>query len=426
MRKLLLACVSAAALIGAAACDGTTDPTDPGVPQDLSFAPCVGGDGTPTWFAAQDGDGSWNRVTESAAGSFDFTFSSGRGGIAYYDPDNGLLVMYATTDELKANMPSCNGGSVRTLTGQVTGYVSADNISLVAGLRSTNVFGNTSPAPASYAILDIDPSVSDLVGVKYRLAGGSVGTAFEAFPTGVFLRRGVTGTSTPIADFGSATEAGAPLQRTLSVTNLSAGEELSILSYVALQTTMANIAEYDAPAALVTGPTTAPFYGVAGSRLGAGEAHMLHVDAHATVSSSSETNRFGTVVFTDPADQSITFGPVLGSVTVNGSARPSASYTIQSGYDGLFDVVFSQGNSINFRQIEVLATKAYLGSGSSVTLAVPNLVGVSGFSSNWLLATGTGAATAHWTFLATDAGLAVVNGGPLVYQGADRSGNFTP
>jgi hypothetical protein len=423
MRKLLLACISAAALSGAAACDATTDPTDQGVPQDLSFAPCVGGDATPSWFAAQDGDGSWNRVTESAAGSFDFTFSSGRGGIAYYDPDNGLLVMYATTDELKANMPSCNGGVVRTLTGQVTGYVSADNISLVAGLRSANVFGNTSPAPASYAILDIDPSVSDLIGVKYRLAGGSVGTAFEAFPTGIFLRRGVTGTSTSTVDFGSATEAGAPLQRTLTVTNLSAGEELSILSYVALSTTMANIAEYDAPAALVTGPTTAPFYGVPASRLNAGETHMLHVDAHAIVSSSSETNRFATTLFTDPADRSVTFGPVLGSVTVNGTSRPSASYTIQTGYDGLFDVVFSQGNSTNFRQVEILATKGYVGSGSSVTLAVPNLSGTAGFSSTWLLNTGV---SSTWTFLATDAGLGVLNGGPITYQGADRSGVFTP
>jgi hypothetical protein len=422
MRKLLLACVSAVSLMGVAACDGSTEPPT-GTPVDLSFAPCAGGNQAPSWFAFQDGDGSWKQVTENSSGAFNFSIASGRGGLAHYDPANGLVVMYATTDELKASMPACNGGLVRTVSGQVTGYTSADNIFLIAGQSSAKIFANTVPAPASFSLADVDPIVSDLVGVRYRLTGGTPGTAFERRPSNIFVRRGVTGTSTGLVDFSSTTEAGAPAAGTVGVTNLSAGEELSVLSYLALPTTMANIAEYDAPAALVTGSTTATFYGLPLARLDPSDRHMLSVNAHATASSSSQTNRFATILFRDPGAQSITLGPLLGSVTVSGTSRPTATYTVQAAYNGLFDVLFSQGNSSSFRQVEVAATRAYLGTGTTVTLTVPNLAGTPGFSSSWLLNTGV---SSTWSFLATDAGLAVLGVGPLTYQGAERSTDFTP
>jgi hypothetical protein len=141
------------------------------------------------------------------------------------------------------------------------------------------------------------------------------------------------------------------------------------------------------------------------------------------VAGSVNESRIATFVYTNPADLSLTLGPALGPVTVTGTSRPSATYTAQTAYDNLYDVVFSQGNGSDYRQSEVLATNAYLDGATTVTLTVPNLVGVSGFSSSWLLVPGV---SSTWAFLATDADLSLLNSKPITYQGADRIGTFTP
>ena len=62
MRRLLFACASIA-LIGLVACEDIVGPG--GDPVDLSYAPCAGATDNPTWFAFQDGDGTWQRVNTS-------------------------------------------------------------------------------------------------------------------------------------------------------------------------------------------------------------------------------------------------------------------------------------------------------------------------------------------------------------------------
>jgi hypothetical protein len=418
MRRKLFACGTAVAVVAIVGCEGIIDPI--GDPVDLTYAQCVGATDAPTWFAFQDGDGEWQRVTASSSGAFNFSISSGKGGIALVTPDAGLFVVYATTDELKANLPACTG-SVRSVASNVTGYSSLDNMSIALGNSSTVVFGSQT-APAPFTLNTVDATASDLAITRYRTSSSVTGT-FEAFPNNVIIRRNVTGATTPTLDFSSSTEAGAPLQRTVTATNLSAGEGLNVYSNLGLKTTLANIAVYEASAAFSSGSVTAPFYGVAGSRLSAGETQMVMVGASRTVSSSTSENRFTSFVFTDPVDHTVSFGPALGTVTVTGTSRPSASYAVQAAYDRLFDAVFSQGNGSSFRQAEVLATSGYLDGATSVTLTVPNLSSLSGFSSTWLLVPGV---SSTWTFLAADADLAVLNSKPIAYQGADRTSTFTP
>lgn len=418
MRKLFA--FTSALLVGMAGCEDVVDP-DPGDPTNLSYAPCIGSSDNPTWFAVQDGDGAWQRVT-ATSGAFNFTISSGRGGIAMYTAGDGLFVVYATTEEFEANLPKCDGASVRTVAGSVTGYATADNLNLAMGTASASVFGTQTP-PASWSMSEVDATVTDLVGVRYRTSSSAT-VAFQAFPNNIFIRRGVSGTTTGVVDFGSSTEAGAPLLRSVNVTNVAVGEELGVYSNVALSTTLANVAVWEASPAIISGSMIADFYGVPASRLSSGESHMLLVTALRTVSSSTEESRFMTNVFTDPTDRSMTFGPALGTVTVTGSSRPTASYAVQAGYDNLWDVIFAQGNGSTFRQAEVLATKSYLGSASgTVTLSVPDLGGVSGFSSSWLLTPGV---SSVWTFLATSADMSVLNQKAITYQGADRTSTFTP
>jgi hypothetical protein len=417
MRRLLFGCATAVVLGGIVGCEDILTPL--GDPVDLSFAPCIGAPDNPSWVAVQDGDGPWQQVTSTPSGSFDFTLSSGKGGVAMVTPDDGLLVAYATTEEFQSLLAVCNG-SVRSLTGNVTGYAALDNVLLVIGTSTDVIFGSVTP-PAAFMLLAVDATATDLVAVRYQNSSGG-GSAFETFPNNVFIRRNVTGTSTSTVDFSSTTEAGSPLERQVNVTNLSAGEALRVYSNLALPTTLATIAVYEASSTPVSGSVTAPFWGIPAARLGAGESHMVHVSATKTVGSGGE-DRFATFVFTNPVDQSMALGPSLGSVTVSGSSRPSVTYNAQVAYDKLFDVVFSQGNGSSFRQCEVLATSGYLDGATSVTLQVPNLAGVSGFQASWLLNTGV---QSIWQFLATDAPITFLTGQATTYQGAERYATFTP
>src|SRR4051812_44759990 len=104
MRRLLFAC-AALALLGILACENVTDPGDP---VDLTYRPCPGANDSPSWLAVQDGDGGWQRVSLTS-GAYNFTISSGRGGVALFNDQSGLFILYATTTELQEILSSCTG-----------------------------------------------------------------------------------------------------------------------------------------------------------------------------------------------------------------------------------------------------------------------------------------------------------------------------
>ena len=418
MRSVLFAGVASVAVLGLLACEnGPTDPT--GDPVDLSYAGCVGALDNPTWFAYQDGDGPWHPVSASASGAFNFTLRGGKGAIATHTADGGLYIVYATTEEFQANLPSC-AGSVRTVSTTVSGYSQADDAILFIGSASEAVAGS---APSSLVLAGVEPTASDLIGVRVRTAS-SITANFEIFPTSVFIRRNVSGTTTASVDFTSSTEAGAPLQRTAAITNMTVGESPFVYSYVALQSTLGNIARFEGVTAVTSGSVTVPFYGVPATRLQANDTQMILAGGTKSVSASIAERRYATAVFNEPTDQSLTLGPALGTVTVTGSSRPKASYTAQTAYDKAFDVIFEQGSGTANRKIEIVKSRSYLGSSTAVSLEVPNLTGVTGFSSSWLIVPGT---TMSWDFYATSADFSTLSGKPLTYVAAQRqNNNFVP
>lgn len=412
MRRLTVGLIASFALTGLAACDGVTDP-DPGDPVDLAYAPCVGALEYPTWFAVQDGEGTWTRI-QPTNGAFEFTLTQGRGGIAYYN-DNGLFVEYASTAEFQEYLTDCVG-SVRSVAGTATTYSTLDNVRVVMGRSEETIDGGSTPAPGAFTLDAVGPDVTDLIAVRFRQ------TNVEDFPTSIVLRRSVTGSTTPVVDFGSV-EAAVPVQRNVNITNVFAGEELGILSQLSTPTTTATTAQYFPAPALVSGAMIAPFYGVSASRLAAGEGHRLFVVASRFPTTSTSESRFSSTTFVDPVDRAVTLGPSLGGVAISGTSRPAATYTIQADYDNLWTVLFEQDAATGYRRIEALMTRGYIGDASNVTLAVPNLSGVAGFQQSWLLVPGT---IAEWEFLATDADVMVLAGAPLSYLGASRRATFTP
>jgi hypothetical protein len=409
--------MGAAALfaVGGCATDGSTPPV--GTPVTINWTPCVNDPAFPSWFAVQDGTGAWNRVT-SANGVFSFTISSGNGGVATYSGGQ-LTVLYATTAEIQGYAPACTGTN-RTVTGTVTGYSSNQDVDIEMDGSGATVTGIT-PPPASFQLFNVSPGTSDVLAVRSTQSATS--STFLVTPSSVFIRRGQSASSLAAIDMNSATEASVPVSRTATIANVANNETLLALSGVITPTTSIAVSEYEVALGTVSGNVAALFYGLPSARLVAGESQQLVVVSSATLSASSASNRFVATTFSDAADKSLTLGPVLNTVTIGGSARPSASYAIQSGYDQIFQMDLDQSSGISSKTIEVIVTRGYLGaSASAVTLLVPDLSGVAGFSTAWLMTPGS---SATWTFYAGSDAL-IAGSAAQGFTAASRTGSFVP
>lgn len=417
MRRIFLGAVTSVALLAMGAC--TSDVTPPiGTPVTINWTPCINDADFPAWFAVQDGSGAWTKVA-STGGVFTFTVNSGKAGVATY-ANGQLTIAYATSTELNGFKPSCTG-SRRTVSGTVTGYSSADDIEIQMEQGSASISG-TSLAPASFQLTNVAPGAVDVLAVRSR----SSVTPFtiQVTPSAVFIRRAQSTSPLAAIDLNSTVESGAPLSRTVTVSNAANNENLFALSDLSTSTSSITMSLYSVVLGTVTGNVAALFYGLPSTRLSTGETQNLLVGSTKTLSASSSESRFAATTFTDVADKTVALGPTLGTVTVAGSARPSASYVIQTGYDQIFQLDLDQGSGSASKSIQLLMTRSYAGaSATAVTLLMPDLTGVAGFLPAWQLSTGT---TATWTFYAGSDALGGFNGTTQAYTAASRYATFTP
>ena len=415
MPRSFLRAVALGAVVVAGACK--TDGTSPtGTPITINWSPCIGDPNAPAWFAFQDGSGSWTKVA-STNGVFTFTVSSGTVGVATYA--NGELgILYATTDEMNAVRPACTG-SRRTVTGTVIGYASSDQVDIEMDQGGATISGTTS-APASFQLSNVAPGAVDVLAVRSR---ATVIPTFQKTPSAVFIRRAQSSSPLAAIDLNSTVESGAPVAKTVTVTGPASNETLSAQSTLNTSTSSILMWLYSASLGVVTGGVPLSFYGLPGTRLSTGDKQQLLVGSTKTLSGNSSETRVAATIFTDATDQAVTLGAALGTVTVVGTSRPSASFVIQAGYDQLFQFNLDQGSGATSRSIQVLKTRAYAGtSATAVTLLVPDLTGVSGFLPAWLLTTGT---TATWTLEASNEAITSL-GGPAAFTAASRTAAFTP
>lgn len=419
-------------ILGVSGCDSVTDPEPAGTPVSVKYVPCTGAAESPDWFAFQDGTTTqWTRVLPSSAGAYEFAISRSRGGVATHTAGGGILVFYGTAAEIQGTFPTCNG-AVRGVTGTVTGYAPLDNVHLVMGGDESFVFGST-PAPATFELTHVEPSSSDLVAVRYRDAAGT-SIIFQSIPSNVAIRRQLTGTTTPVIDFNSTTEAGAPIQKSVTVTNVVSGEDIQTTSTLSLRSTQADIAQYQTSPATAPGSVTATYYALPSSRLLSGESQSVLTEATRTVGSTREV-RLRSISFANAGDQTFALGPSLGGVVLEGGSRPRVTWNVQTEYSGVSSVVtggvsgglygaqFDQGGGDTFRQVIVLATKGYLGSPGTLTLQVPDLSAASGFSASWLLTPGI---QSNWAFAVSVPVASNITTETISSAGARKSGTFTP
>jgi hypothetical protein len=350
--------------------------------------------GIPIWLAAQDGNGAWTRVTPTGQ-EFRFQINGTRGGVAYVTPEDAgtvLKVFYGTTAEVQAQGGiACAGrtGPARTLTGTVANVPTPGALLLSLGGAQ-----GTATAPANtFSINRVPSGTIDVLGGSSSLTFDGAGVSFDL--QRLFLRRNINpanNASLGTLDFTGA-ESFAPAAATATITN--AGGDFVAATGTFLSTNGGLLTYF-----VGTGTATAalPIKGLpADKRLG-GELHLFNISATSSLDPFAGSTRNVGLVFAAMANQTITYGPTMTMPTVSslGGGRLQAVYPIQPAYNRYWIASFDQGTIDRRADIEM--TSGWLGGGGTVTLAMPDLSGVSGWNTSWALAPGT---NASWTVSGT-------------------------
>ena len=420
---------------------------------------CSAGD-TPLWFAVQDGDGAWTRVTPTGS-TFKFNVTSAKGGVAFVTGATFASVASASrtlaarmsTDLQKVlllrNRPSprrayaasalADGFSLTIFYGTQAELNSQGTNRCLPGTGKT-VNGNVANVePGQAATATLGPSSATIV--------GGAGTAFQLtkVPDGaldliasrsstnsvvdkVIIRRGLNqpdGSTIPVLDFDAA-EAFAPATANVTVGNLN-GEaaEVSTLYFTSSGAGGAVLAP-----ATVPGPSPYTYYGVPAAKQAAGDLHLVQAAAYPN-SQDLTQSRSSALFFKDPTDRTVTLGPALSPPTVSPAAttpyvRFRATGPIQTQYSKAVVAVFTQANATQFHHAVISASEGYLAGAFTYDLTVPDFTGVSGWDNDWGPAAGT---TTEWIVRAsgyTGAGVGMpvpVEG--VTFSSAARSGSIT-
>jgi hypothetical protein len=350
--------------------------------------------GIPIWLAAQDGNGAWTRVTPTGQ-EYRFQINSARGGVAYVTPEDAgtvLKVFYGTTAELQAQGGSiCGGrtGPARTLTGTVANVPNPGALLLSLG----GVQGTATPPGNNFSFARIPSGTIDVLGGASALSFGGGGVSFDL--QRLFLRRSINpanNASLGTLDFTGA-ESFAPAAATATITN-AGGEFIAVTgSFISTNGLFLTYSVGTGAAAAAV-----PIKGLPGDKRQAGELHIFNISATPTLDPNAGSTRNVGLVFAAMANQTITYGPTLTMPTVSslGGGRLQAVYPVQSAYNRYWIASFDQ-TTID-RRADIEMTSGWLGGGASVTLAMPDLSGVTGWNTNWALAPGT---NASWTVSGT-------------------------
>lgn len=368
----------------------------PPPPSGGSIAWTYCGTDRPAFFAVQDGSGPWTRVTAGTDGVFRFDLTQSRGGVAAVQANgtaNTLNVYYLTKDEMTVQgRQFCDDAGTRTLSGSVSGAAATDLVFVGFGARSTSVVPSQS---TNWSLANVLGGTRDLVASRAAFALNGLSVSYTL--SNLIIRRGVnaaTGASQPVLNFGGS-EAFTPA--TANVTFANGGGELFtfITQFATANGTTTPLTIDVSPAAT----TTRQWRGVPAARQVAGDLHTLIASATPSAQSSL-TGRQVIRYTTAMADQTLTFGPALSSVSTStvaggGMVRLRSQYTIQSSYDRFYVAQYQQ--SSNGRINQVLASRGYLQGGTSYDATLPDLSGVSGWLAAYGLASGV---PVTWTFSA--------------------------
>lgn len=361
-----------------AGCSANTEPADDG---DVSFVVCDA-----TWVAAQDGDGAWTRI-EPAGSTYDFSFRSGRGGIAKVrnirvDGQNHLDVFYGTVTELRqaATWPDV---SYCSPTLGMTGTVVVDTLDLTqVEVHLGSSYTSVGLQLNSFTIFGY-PGMWDMVARQVFVSGNAA--------TRMIVRRNVevvAGGMLATLDFGSP-EAFSMDSATATVTGLNGDQVLAKSTFFGSK----GATVVPLPAGIVPdGATPARYEALPASRFAPGDFQLVEAVGYAI---GRGARRAG-VYTRSPSPRTLTLGPDLDApigsiIDSQPNLRMSVQVVSQSQYARTMMAHFEQGPGVmplSPRNVEVTATAAYFGAiPSSWTITIPDLSGAAGWDPTWGLST---------------------------------------
>jgi hypothetical protein len=337
----------------------------------------------PVWFAYKNHGYGWQTLTASGTS---FTFAAtDRVGVAvtFISPDNAdnqTNVTYGTRAELASQMGrDCSG--MKSVNGSVSGLSTAHTARIVMGAAGASP-PPTQSAP-TFVLSNIADRPLDLIGTL----GISSGSSFT--PEKIIIRRSInpaSGETLPVLNFGAA-EAISPQQTTVTLNNLSPGDQNTLINTFWSATSSFGSVQNAQP-----GGTSVALFSVPAAQQVAGDVHELYLDAF---QSTSSVGRSMLQYYSAPGNRTETFGPFLSVPQVSTLAsapyiRMRARLDAQAEYSSAVRFGFYQEPGTNdSRLVYVQVSAGYLGGAPAVWDGfIPDFVGLSGFSNGWMLTSG--------------------------------------
>ena len=331
--------------------------------------------GAPAWVAQQDGDGAWQRVLPSSGNTYDFNFTTGRGGIAAViggDPSS-LWIQFATTGELASYAAYINrfgGCPSKTVSGTVAGVPEPTVAVVSLGSAAAMV-----PTGETTFQLEFVPNGS-LPLVATRRPDNTAPFVVDR----IIMRSDVNvangGSINPVLDFESA-EAFGPATASATVTSLEPTDQAVLWSgFVGTGSDHALFSFQNVTAAA----NQVEYAALPASRLAATEWQMLFLGVDGPSTRGAQLFYRALV-----SHRSFGAGPLLATPTITPAAttpvlRPRVQLPRQAEYDRVLHASFWQAPS---RSVGVWVTAAYLGNQSEWDITVPDLSGAAGWNNAW-------------------------------------------
>jgi hypothetical protein len=381
----------------------------------------------PLWFAVQDGTGNWTRVLPDANNTFKFNINSATGGVAVVMPGTSAFttnITYGTAAELTSQAATCVGGVQKTLTGTVAGLASGDLAAIAMGGSVATVTAPTT----GFTLQNVAGGAQDLIAVQSAQTISGTGITYTA-KKGI-IRRNLNlanNAAIPVLDF-SAAEAFTPASATVTMAN--GGSDLLGL---ALGYFTSNGSSGSFTAGIPSNTATQTYYGVPAANQATGDFHALIGSAIVVSGTGASQLRTATKFFKTVANQTLTFGAVPNTPTITTAAttpvaRLRAQWAVQTDYNKLYTIAYTQTAGGITRQVNITATAAALSNPANVDITIPDFSGVTGFDTNWGLKTGTVVNwltnASGWSFAGGAFGSTPVEGG-VVLSGS-KLGTVTP
>jgi len=342
----------------------------------------------PVWVAYREGGaGPWLQAP-GGNGLHTLDLQSDRGAVATAVPQEGggmaVTVHYGTRTEFEQRSARCEDTqTTKTVHGTASGVGVGEQAWISLGTATTVAF----PGEGSgFTLTGVPAGTLDLL--ASRVVTTFDGGVLEATPEQLLLRRGIDaadGSTLPVLDFGGS-EAFAPETRTLTVTNLGAGESLaSTQGYLLGAGGERGTATYFQDL-FAGGTTERPIFGIPAGRQVAGELHLLTVVA---APGGGMSGRMVTELFSTFENRTVSLAPEVGApaVSIPTAApypRPRLQHTIQPEYGRHWLAGFQQ-SAAPFRAWFAIVTSGFHQGGGAVTFDVEDFSGVPGWDPSWAL-----------------------------------------